>query len=82
MSICNQDSVLSHGVLDLMSDIFSTPASHAFDHPEVGSSTESAEAGPSSMGDAVRDLSIEEAFEVEDTVRLVLEGGFKTVSLW
>jgi diphthamide biosynthesis protein 2 len=60
-----------------MTDAFSTPAEHAFDHEvEV-----SAEAGPSSMGDAVASVSIEEAFQVEDTVKRILSGGYKTVSL-
>jgi len=57
-------------------DAFSTPAEHAFDHEvEV-----SAEAGPSSMGDAVAAVSIEEAFEVDDTIERILSGGYKTVS--
>jgi diphthamide biosynthesis protein 2 len=56
----------------------STPAAHAFAHPEL--SSVSAEAGPSSMGDAAVDLSVEEAFEVEDTIERIIKGGYKTVS--
>ena len=58
-----------------MADAFSTPAEHAFDHPEIEVVTE---AGPSSMGDALAGVSIEEAFEVEDTIRRILSGGYKT----
>lgn len=59
-------------------DAFSTPAEHAFDHEvEV-----SAEAGPSSMGDAVAAVSIEEAFDVENTIQRIISGGYKTVSDW
>ena len=60
-----------------MSDMFSTPDSHAFDHSELESIN--AEAGPSN-GSAVKALSIEEAFEVQETVNVILEGGYKTVS--
>lgn len=64
-----------------MTDLFSTPAEHAFDHPELESLSLSgnAEAGPSSNGDAVSKLDVEEAFEVEDTVRRIIDGGYKTV---
>lgn len=61
-----------------MSDAFSTPATHAFAHPELEDVR--LEAGPSSMGDANSLLSIEEAFEVEDTIRRIIDGGYKTVS--
>lgn len=59
-----------------MTDLFSTPAEHAFDHPELGGN---AVAGPSSNGNAVSALDIQEAFEVEDTVRRIRDGGYKTV---
>ncbi|RSH92034.1 Diphthamide biosynthesis protein 2 [Saitozyma podzolica] len=62
-----------------MSDAMSTPAAHAFAHPEL--SSVSAEAGPSSMGDASADLSVEEAFEVEDTIARIIAGGYKTIGL-
>ncbi|GFZ46057.1 Diphthamide biosynthesis protein 2 [Saitozyma sp. JCM 24511] len=62
-----------------MSDAMSTPAAHAFAHPEL--SAVSAEAGPSSMGDASADLSVEEAFEVEDTIARIITGGYKTIGL-
>ena len=31
------------------------------------------------MGDALSDASLEEAFEVDDTVERILKGGYKTV---
>jgi diphthamide biosynthesis protein 2 len=58
-----------------MTDTFSTPAEHAFEHDEI-----EAMAGPSTMGDATEELSVEEAFEVVDTINRIREGGFKTVS--
>lgn len=58
-----------------MADLFSTPAEHAFEHDEI----EQAIAGPSSMGDATVDLTVEQAFEVEDTIRRIRDGGYKTV---
>jgi len=61
-----------------MTDLFSTPATHALDRP-LDSVLLRPGAGPSSDGDALTDLSIEEAFEVEDTVRIILDGGYKTV---
>lgn len=63
-----------------MSDAFSTPADHVLSHPELEEILENAQAGPSSMGDGAEGLTIEEAFEVDETVRRVLEGGYKTVS--
>lgn len=63
-----------------MSDAFSTPADHVLSHPELEEILENAQAGPSSMGDGAEGLSVEEAFEVDETVRRVLEGGYKTVS--
>jgi diphthamide biosynthesis protein 2 len=63
-------------ILGVMTDTFSTPAEHAFDHPEIEAVVE---AGPSSMGDALANVSVEEAFEVEDTVQRILAGGYKTV---
>lgn len=65
-----------------MTNLFSTADEHAFDHPEIPSLNPdgNAVAGPSSNGDAVSTLSVEEAFEVEDTVRRITEGGYKTVS--
>lgn len=59
-----------------MTDAFSTPAEHAFDHPEIEAAPE---AGPSSLGNALSDVSIEEAFEVQDTIRRIIDGGYKTV---
>ncbi|WVF70225.1 diphthamide biosynthesis protein 2 [Kwoniella sp. CBS 6097] len=66
-----------------MSDAFSTPAEHALTHPELDEVLATAQAGPSSssMGDGAAGLSIEEAFEVDETVRKVLEGGYKTIGL-
>ncbi len=60
-----------------MSDVFSTPAEHALSHPELDLIRP--EAGPSTNGDALSELSLEEAFEVEDTIRIILDGGYKTV---
>lgn len=56
-----------------MTDLFSTPAEHAFEHEELTL------AGPSTMGDATDRLSIEQAFEVEDTIRRIRDGEYKTV---
>ncbi|KAI9638236.1 peptidyl-diphthamide biosynthesis [Dioszegia hungarica] len=66
-----------------MTSLFSTADEHAFDHPEMPSLNPdgNAVAGPSSNGDAVSTLSVEEAFEVEDTVRRITEGGYKTIGL-
>nr|XP_019049513.1 diphthamide biosynthesis protein 2 [Kwoniella bestiolae CBS 10118]OCF28443.1 diphthamide biosynthesis protein 2 [Kwoniella bestiolae CBS 10118] len=64
-----------------MSDAFSTPAEHALVHPELEQIVESAKAGPSSMGDGNEGISIEDAFEVDETVRRILEGGYKTIGL-
>jgi hypothetical protein len=66
-----------------MTSLFSTPDEHAFDHPELAAidSSGKAVAGPSSNGDAVSALSVEEAFEVDGTVRCIIDGGYKTVSL-
>ncbi|OCF42114.1 diphthamide biosynthesis protein 2 [Kwoniella heveanensis CBS 569] len=66
-----------------MSDAFSTPAEHALAHPELEEVLATVQAGPSSssMGDGAAGLSIEEAFEVDETVRKVLEGGYKTIGL-
>ncbi|AFR98449.1 diphthamide biosynthesis protein 2 [Cryptococcus neoformans C23] len=64
-----------------MSDAFSTPADHALSHPELEEILENAQAGPSSMGDGAEGMSIEEAFEVSETVRRVLESGYKTIGL-
>ena len=58
-----------------MTDMFSTPAEHAFEHDEI----EQAIAGPSTMGDATEELSVLEAFEVEDTIRRIRDGEYKTV---
>jgi diphthamide biosynthesis protein 2 len=58
-----------------MTDTFSTPAEHAFEHDEI-----EAIAGPSTMGDATEELTVEEAFEVEDTIKRIREGGYRTVS--
>lgn len=73
--IINQVST-AHSTFD-MPDLFSTPAEHAFEHAEL--EDVQPEAGPSSMGDAVGDMTIEEAFEVEDTVKRIIAGGYKTV---
>ena len=59
-----------------MTDAFSTAAEHIFEHPEL--QDVQAIAGPSSNGDASGD-SVEEAFEVGDTIRRIIEGGYKTV---
>jgi len=58
-----------------MTDTFSTPAEHAFAHEEIEML-----AGPSTMGDATEELSVEEAFEVNDTIKRIRNGGYKTVS--
>lgn len=58
-----------------MTDTFSTPAEHAFEHEEIEML-----AGPSTMGDATEELSVEEAFEVNDTIKRIRDGGYKTVS--
>jgi diphthamide biosynthesis protein 2 len=67
-----------------MTGLFSTADEHAFNHSEIPSLNPdgNAVAGPSSNGDAVSTLSVEEAFEVEDTVRRIIDGGYKTVSSW
>jgi diphthamide biosynthesis protein 2 len=57
-------------------DMFSTAAEHIFDHPEL--EEVQPVAGPSSNGDAAGG-DIEEAFKVADTVRRIIDGGFKTV---
>jgi diphthamide biosynthesis protein 2 len=61
--------------------IFSTPDEHAFSQPELDNlvSSGNAQAGPSSNGDAVAKLVLEDAFEVDETVRRILDGGYKTV---
>ena len=59
-----------------MTDAFSTPANHAFDHPELEQLQ--AEAGPSSSNRISED-AIPDAFEVEDTINLIIAGGYKTV---
>ncbi|WWD17624.1 diphthamide biosynthesis protein 2 [Kwoniella shandongensis] len=64
-----------------MSDLFSTPAEHALQHPELDEVLHNAQAGPSSMGDGAEGMSIEEAFEVEGTIEKILEGGYKTIGL-
>ncbi|WWC86502.1 diphthamide biosynthesis protein 2 [Kwoniella dendrophila CBS 6074] len=64
-----------------MSDALSTPAEHAFVHPELEEILENAKAGSTSMGDGNEGISIEQAFEVEETVRRILEGGYKTIGL-
>lgn len=56
-------------------DAFYTSAAVSLEE-EVG---EGAAAGPSSMGDAAASLSLSEAFDVENTAKLILEGGYKTV---
>lgn len=52
-----------------MSDSMSTPATHAFE-AEV-------EAGPSSL--PAPDVPLSEAFDIDETVKVILEGGYKTV---
>ncbi|KAK8866169.1 diphthamide biosynthesis protein 2 [Kwoniella newhampshirensis] len=64
-----------------MSDLFSTPAEHALNHPELEIVLSNAQAGPSSVGDGAEGLSVEEAFEVDITVEKILEGGYKTIGL-
>ena len=58
-----------------MTDTFSTAASHAFEHPELDELA-AVHAGPSS------EVDILEAFEVEDTVQRIIDGGYRTVSLF
>jgi hypothetical protein len=41
-----------------MTDAFSTPAEHAFDHPEIEAAVE---AGPSSLGDALAGVPIDQS---------------------
>lgn len=60
-----------------MSEAFYTAAAHAFEDVEVSTP---AEAGPSSMGDAA--ATLDAAFDIEGTARLILDGGYKTVSTW
>lgn len=60
-----------------MSEAFYTAAAHAFEDVEVSTP---AEAGPSSMGDAA--ATLDAAFDIEGTARLILDGGYKTVSYW
>ncbi|KAK4689482.1 diphthamide biosynthesis protein 2, partial [Tremellales sp. Uapishka_1] len=62
----------------MSADVFYAPAEHAFDHPELEVEVE---AGPSSMGDANLDVSIEKAYEVSETVDIILKGGYKTIGL-
>ncbi|ORY23373.1 putative peptidyl-diphthamide biosynthesis [Naematelia encephala] len=62
-----------------MSELMSTAAQHAFEHPELEAVIP--EAGPSRMGDVSAGLSLDEAFEVDSTVRIILEGGYKTIGL-
>lgn len=61
-----------------MTDTFSTAAEHIFEHPELEGLQPIA--GPSGNGDAAGP-TIEEAFEVADTIERILSGGYKTVSL-
>ncbi|ORX37454.1 peptidyl-diphthamide biosynthesis [Kockovaella imperatae] len=63
-----------------MTELFSTPASHAFDHSEL-LETGGPSASSSNFGNATEDMDIEAAFEVEDTVSRILEGGYKTIGL-
>ncbi|ODN78024.1 diphthamide biosynthesis protein 2, variant [Cryptococcus amylolentus CBS 6039] len=66
-----------------MSDAFSTHPEHALDHPELEAILEQAKAGPSSasLGDGAAGMSVEDTFEVEESVRRILEGGYKTIGL-
>jgi diphthamide biosynthesis protein 2 len=59
-----------------MADLLYRPAEHAFEHDEINEAL----AGPSTMGDATEEMGVEEAFEVEDTIRRIREGSHKTVS--
>lgn len=65
-----------------MSALFSTPAEHAFHHPEIPSppvEADGRQAGSSgTMGMSEEEIS--EAFEVERTAEAVQAGGYKTVS--
>ncbi|KAL7419521.1 Diphthamide biosynthesis protein 2 [Cryptotrichosporon argae] len=58
-----------------MSAAFSTPAEHAFEHTEIEASNE---AGPSAIADVGE---LEEAFDVDTTVRTILDNGYKTIGL-
>ncbi|WVN89172.1 diphthamide biosynthesis protein 2 [Cryptococcus depauperatus CBS 7841] len=68
-----------------MTDMFSTPDEHAMTayEPEASSSDIRSYVGPStaSFGDATEGLNLEEAFEVEESVRRIIEGNYKTVGL-
>lgn len=59
-----------------MSESMSTAATHVFEDIVVDAP---AEAGPSSMGDAAAALSLESAFDIEATAKLILDNGYKTV---
>jgi len=82
---CSKYSLVNQSLLHIpppyspgyMSDLFSTPAEHALDHPELANVSHVA--GPSANGDAVASLSIEEAFEVDETCQLIFDGWYKTV---
>ncbi|KAL1408870.1 Diphthamide biosynthesis protein 2 [Vanrija albida] len=58
-------------------DAFYTSAAVALEET-VG---DGAAAGPSSMGDAAAALSLDDAFDIPNTARLILEGGYKTIGL-
>ena len=63
-----------------MAVAFSTPDEHAFQHTEL-EEISSSPAGPSAeQPDVDSTESVEQAFEVDQTIKLILEGGYKTVS--
>jgi len=55
-----------------MSELMSTSAAHAFDHPELPEPL----SGPSGTSN----VNIKEMFEIDDTIQKIIEGGYKTVS--
>jgi hypothetical protein len=73
-----------------MSNLFSTPAEHAFEHPELeninngegSSSTSTSGAAALAAASGILadgEFSVEDGFEVDDCVRRIREGGYKTV---
>lgn len=65
-----------------MTDLFSTPAQHAFEHDELSHLQDHHDRGVGSSSNVLGDgdFTVEEGFEVEDCVRRIREGGYKTVS--
>lgn len=61
----------------MSADAFYAPPTHALEE-EV---TAGAEAGPSSMGDGAASLSLDAAFDISNTAKLILSHGYKTIGL-